>query len=422
MATSLEGLFKTPTQVRADQQKALQEQGLTAAAMLTRGSTGASTALPGLLQGFAGNIAANIPADAQNLVRGSLGAAGAVAGQMGRQDVQQELMRAQMSPEEQRALEMKQKLRKAKGDYEGLKQLGAELLREGNAKEAYGVLQMAEQIKPDVEDGTDMLDSSDIKGIMFAAKYDLKCDINDPECVKQARQIHENTKRENAKELAGYKGLKEKRTEIVEAKESIQIANNALQVLDSGDVNIGAFANTRQGVMKLMATVFPSWEKANQTVANTDLLVSQAKTLAGKMLATGMFGDGTAISDADRASAERIVGASESLTPMAMRDILQFNARTQQKKIEAFNQSLKRYNPEFFSRTIEGSPENFMVDIPPVYKMKEKEQPKEKTKKVTFNEMEIEIPVDAQAGMIKGKLVYKLNGEYYDATTGEKLQ
>ena len=40
---------------------------------------------------------------------------------------------------------------------------------------------------------------------------------------------------------------------------------------------------------------------------------------------------------------------------------------------------------------------------------------------VIFNDMMFPIPKGAVAGKIKGKLVYKLNGEYYDANTGEKL-
>ena len=103
MASMFKGLLKTPEQVRQEEQKALQERGLTAAAMLTRGSGGASSALPGLLQGFAGNIAQNIDQSAQNLVQRGLGGLGGISGALGRQDVQGALQQAAMSEQEAQA-------------------------------------------------------------------------------------------------------------------------------------------------------------------------------------------------------------------------------------------------------------------------------------------------------------------------------
>jgi len=322
---------------------------------------------------------------------------------------------------------MQQKMAKAKGDYNGLMALGQELMRDGNMQDAYAVLTMAKELEPEAQEGVNALDTNDQKNIVAIAKYKYQCDINDPACYAKAQKDWINQKRENQMELVGYKGLKAKRDEMTQAKESIVQANNALKVLDSGDVNIGAFPNTRQGVMKLMATVFPSWEKANQTVANTDLLISQTKLLAGQLLSTGMFGDGTAISERDLATAERIAGASESLTPLAMKEILEFNAKVQQKKVQGFNQSLYKYNPEFFARTVEGSPENFMVEIPPVYQTKNIGVPKEKDpqegkQSVIFNDMLFTIPEKAQAGKINGRLVYKLDGKFYDMNTGEEIK
>ena len=103
MASMFKGLLKTPEQVRQEEQKALQERGLTAAAMLTRGSGGASSALPGLLQGFAGNIAQNIDQSAQNLVQRGLGGLGGISGALGRQDVQGALQQAAMSEQQVQA-------------------------------------------------------------------------------------------------------------------------------------------------------------------------------------------------------------------------------------------------------------------------------------------------------------------------------
>ena len=427
MATSLEGLFKTPTQVRADQQKALQEQGLTAAAMLTRGSTGSSTALPGLLQGFAGNIAANIPADAQNLVRGSLGAAGAVAGQMGRQDVQQELMRAQMSPEEQRAMAMKQKLRKARGDYEGLKALADEMIREGNAPEAYAILQMAEKIKPDAEeDAVNTMDTNDMKNIAAIGANQFQCDVRkDPQCFLKAKEAYIDLKRadtaEQQMEVFGYEGLSKKRDEAETAARSIRTANESLRLLDSGEVNVGLFPKTKQGAYKLASEIF-GWQEGKEVVTRTATLMASTKQLAGELLSSGMFGSGTAISERDLLTAQEIAGAADTLTPESMKQILELNAKMNQVKIDAYNKKLDRYSPEFYARTPEGTSAGFMVEAPKLYESKNVgTETEEEMQQVIFDGMMFPIPKGAQAGKIKGRLVYKLNGKYYDGTSGEEL-
>lgn len=416
MASMIENLLKTPEQVRQEQLAKLQQQGLQQAQLMTAGQT------PFANWG-AGQIA-RMPEAMDRAVRMGGQAAGSLARAAGAAPETVGMLRGiGVSPEERRAQEMQQKLAGAKGDYQGLMALGQELLQSGNAQDAYAVLQLAKELEPEAEDSVNILDTNDNKNIAAIAKYEMQCDINDPKCFAEARKRWIDQKRENAKELVGYKGLVKKREEMIKAVESINQSNNALAVLNSGDVNIGAFPNTRQGVMKLMATVFPRWEKANQTVANTDLLISQTKLLAGQLLSTGMFGDGTAISERDLATAERIAGASETLTPLAMKEILEFNAKVQQKKIQGFNQSLNRYNPEFFARTIEGSAENFMVTIPPVRSASNVGKPKEpETEQVIYNDMMFTIPKGAQAGKIKGRLVYKKDGKYYDMNTGELVE
>ena len=122
MASMFQGLLKTPEQVRQEEQKMLQDRGLTAAAMLTRGSGGASSALPGLLQGFAGNIAQNIDSNAQNLVQRGLGGLGGISGALGRQDMQAALQQAGMSAEQVQAM-------KGQGIAKGIKSDDPESLR-----------------------------------------------------------------------------------------------------------------------------------------------------------------------------------------------------------------------------------------------------------------------------------------------------
>lgn len=103
MASLFQGLLKTPEQVRQEQQKMLQERGLTAAAMLTQGG-GGTTGLPGLLKGFGANIAQNIDTQAANLKQRGLLGLGSIAGAMGNEQAQSALSQASMSPEERQAV------------------------------------------------------------------------------------------------------------------------------------------------------------------------------------------------------------------------------------------------------------------------------------------------------------------------------
>lgn len=129
MASMFQGLLKTPEQIRQEEQKALQERGLTAAAMLTRGSGGASTALPGLLQGFGASIAQNIDQGASNLVKRGLGGLGGIAGALGEQEAQNVLAEAAMSPQERKAVKEQAALRGIDtGNIESLRR-GIERLR-----------------------------------------------------------------------------------------------------------------------------------------------------------------------------------------------------------------------------------------------------------------------------------------------------
>jgi hypothetical protein len=104
MASLFQGLLKTPEQVRQEEQKALQERGLTAAAMLTQGG-GGTTGLPGLLKGFGANIAQNIDTQAANLKQRGLLGLGSIAGAMGNQEAQSALGQAAMSPAERQAMQ-----------------------------------------------------------------------------------------------------------------------------------------------------------------------------------------------------------------------------------------------------------------------------------------------------------------------------
>jgi len=75
-------LLKTPQQIREERQNAMRERSAAQAALLSRGASGASTALPGLLRGFAAQQLVEQGPIADNLVRGGLLGLSSIAGAM----------------------------------------------------------------------------------------------------------------------------------------------------------------------------------------------------------------------------------------------------------------------------------------------------------------------------------------------------
>lgn len=82
MASMIAELLKTPQQVRQERQDALRQNSLAQAALLSRGSQG-STALPGLLRGFAAQQLVEQAPQMENVVQRGLGAAGMLGGAVG---------------------------------------------------------------------------------------------------------------------------------------------------------------------------------------------------------------------------------------------------------------------------------------------------------------------------------------------------
>lgn len=82
MASMIADLLKTPQQVRQERQDAMRQNSLAQAALLSRGSQG-STALPGLLRGFAAQQLVEQGPQMENIVQRGLGAAGMLGGAVG---------------------------------------------------------------------------------------------------------------------------------------------------------------------------------------------------------------------------------------------------------------------------------------------------------------------------------------------------
>jgi len=339
MATDYSGLFTTPQELQANTLNQLQKR-------------------QAAISGMGGSMDALL---------GQIAAGGGTSGAMMAQGIKS--MFGLKSSAEMQAAKMQERLAQAKGDYAGLMTLGQELMNDGNMKDAYAVMKMAKEFEP--EAGVDITDTNDIKNIFAHAKFKFGCDARDPECFKKAEASYKQLKRDDQIEVLGYKTAEASREKAEASANAIRTANSALRILDSGEVNIGSFPATRQGLDKFIATFLPSYgSTASERASRTALLLSQTKTLAGELLSSGMFGEGTGISQRDLQTAEEIAGAADTLTPESMKKILELNAKMNAAKVMRFNQRVDNYSPDFFARTVYGSPDNFKVMIEPLYQTK----------------------------------------------------
>lgn len=426
MASQVSGLFndyfQTPEQIRNKQKEALMAQGNQNAAMLLQGNSGGrNSGLANAIRSYGASLHPYVPQATEGLKRGMLEAAGYGAQAAGRPEMAQGFRDAAMSPEEAKAAQMQDKLKKAKGDYEGLMALGQELMNEGNTAEAYTILMMAKDLKPEAEeDAINTMDTNDMKNIAAIGANQFQCDVRkDPQCFLKAKEEYINLKRadtaQQKMEVFGYEGLNKRRDEAAQAAQSINSANAALKTLDSEKVIVGSFAKTRQGAIKMASQIF-GWQEGKEAVANTALLMSQTKNLAGELLASGMYGSGTAISDRDLQTVQEIAGASENLTPESMKFILEWNAKMNAEKIKRHNDRLGNYSEEFWGRTPEGGPDAFVVQTPALYETQNvgvEEQPKVASVYEESLDQMVEIPLGAQVGTKDGKRGYVLNGKFY---------
>lgn len=395
MANDYSGLFTTPQELQANTLNQLQKR-------------------QAAISGMGGSYDALL---------GQIAAGGGTTGAMMAQGIKS-MFGLQTQPEMQ-AQKMQDRLAAAKGDYAGLMALGQELMNDGNMKDAYAVMSMAKEIKPEAEEaGVNIMDTNDMKNIAAIGASEFGCDVRkDPQCFLKAKESYINLKRadtaQQKMEVFGYEGLVKKRDEATAAARSIETINESLRTLDSGNVNIGSFPETRQGAMKFASQVF-GWEEGEQTVARTAKLMAQTKALAGELLASGMFGAGTGISERDLLTAQEMAGAANTLTPSAMKQILEYNAKMNELKIKKFNERLDRYSPEFFARTPEGDQDAFYVGTPEVYQMQNIGVPKEPDKVPVFEgDMMFMVPKgavmgtfsDGTRGYVVGDKKYTLEGE-----------
>lgn len=162
-------------------------------------------------------------------------------------------------------------------------------------------------------------------------------------------------------------GKKEKRT----MAESMRTANRAMKLIDSGKVNMGSFANTRQGFSKFFNMLGIT---SSESPALTDQFVAETASLVKDVLASGDFGAGSGLSDADREYAAKLAGGDIKMEPQAAYRILQIRARANQAKLNQWNAEVtgsdpdvvSPYSDDFFRRSGLNR-QSFKVDVPEVF-------------------------------------------------------
>lgn len=133
---------------------------------------------------------------------------------------------------------------------------------------------------------------------------------------------------------AAIKGLETAQTKAIDAQRQLETLTVGAQLLESGAMNAGAAANQRQSVGRFFDTLLgrPPTENAS---AYTDAYIANAGRAVGQNIK--LFGAGTGLSDADREFARLISGADVTMTPEALRLILEINARGAMGEIKRYN-------------------------------------------------------------------------------------
>lgn len=446
--TTLMGLLKTPSQIRKESQERLMQESLARSQqMLTRGG---STALPGIISAYGAQAAQRGAQAGAGLLRGVAGGVGqAVGGDMG-----QRISALGVPVKERQARMQMQALQGVQmGNVESMKQALKRLQESGGSTQAQLALSDAIAKREVAERGETLqrdmfglkereieleeakfeaekllggalgeFDLSTEQGVNDAVKTLMKqgktseavrlknAFKKEQSVAEKAIQYFANTFTDGDMEKAYQMYIDSKRTDPMVTKtferleteydkainsvSTIKTTNEALRTLDSGRVIIGSFPKTRKGAEKLVEQVFGL--DSDGAVARTERLMSQTNKLAGQMLASGMFGSGTGISERDLITAQEISGASDTLTPEGMEQILRLNAKMERAQINTYNQRLDRFPESYWER----SPipkESYIVEIPEMYDN-------------TFR-----IPEGAPRAKVDGTnvIIYQIDGEWY---------
>jgi hypothetical protein len=421
----LMGLLKTPSQVRQEQQDRLMQESLARSQQMITG--GGTTALPGIISRYGAQAAQRGAMAGAGLLRGVAGGLGtAVGGDMGQRiadlGVTAEERQARRYQEATSGLQMGN-VNSMKEALKRLQDAGAPLqaqlaLSEAIAKREKEILDRAsgargEQLQRDMfglkereveleeakfeaektlggalgdfdlttEDGVNKAVETLMKGGKVAEAVRLKNAFRKEKSTLEKRiQYLADNFTDGDLQAAYDMALEEKREapllaptaerleadheKAISTRNRMNTANDALKILDSGDVNIGSFAKTRQGAQKFLQQVFGLDDDG--AVARTELLLARVKRLGGEALASGMFGTGTAISDQDLKTAMSIAGGDESLTPEGMRAVIKANMAVDMIELDKYNERVNRLGDAFWEKSFY-SKDAYTIQAPEIY-------------------------------------------------------
>ena len=467
MASSLiTDLLKTPSQIRKENDQRLLTEGLAQAQLATQGNT--LGGVGGMFANFGAQQAAQTGRNITNAFRGVTDAAGTLTGadlrpvderqagvqqklmsgiQMGNlqsmKAKRQQLVEAGVNPIViqqldaaivQAAERNQQKLRQGKADTRADEQLqlakdkaeresvaqdmlddvratvgnldlnkaedrstaATALIGIGKTADAVAILKMNET--------TGSIGTDTTKNIEYFAKL-LNCDIKNPECARNAVQAAQEYKRggasENILELR-FEKLEEGRDNAGKSRNSMGIIRESLKTLEQGNVNIGTFGKGRQFIERLLQETMGL--DRDGSVSRTTAILTNLQRLSGELLASGIFGAGTGLSDADRQRAEQLFNAGGTLTAEETKEILDLHMRYERAKIIRHNERVmdEAQFTERFYQDIGVSRQAMLAEVPTPY---------------------IGSEADGWKSYNEGQF-YKnpYTNEYYDTTTGDLVE
>jgi hypothetical protein len=450
-------MLKTPQQVREEQLNKLREKSLAQASLMqpVRGTT----ALPGLISGFAQQQMANIPVAYNQMLRRAGGAAGSFAeAANARPEVAQALRQAGVSPEEMQAGRVQEALKgidytnvaNMKQRYAQLKESGApqtvlmqlaQMIKEAEATQFSQAVEArklgieeaklkAEQMlngalgefdlttQQGVDDAVAKLMSIGTKDSIALAvrlknayKEEQGTMMKDIASIAQqftngdmeaARKLYMDMKRESSLLKPTATMVETEYEKAISTRDRINTGNAALKVLSEGNVNTGSFAKTRQGAEKFLGAVFGLDE--DKSVQRTEELMARVQRLGGEALASGMFGSGTAISDRDLQTAMSIAGGDQALTPEGMEAIIRANMGIDIYKLQDYNQRLDRIGGGFWEKSFY-SKDAYKINVPEAF------MPEFSVSRAT-----------QKAQNSAGQTIYLYNGDWYNADGTKYIQ
>ena len=207
-----------------------------------------------------------------------------------------------------------------------------------------------------------------VQNLKFQAKR-IGCDLSDPACYEQAREQVIMLKRADTPagqiQVANVKLMNEGLVTARGLAERVGKIDKAFETLSGKDGKplVGTFSDMRTASAKFGELFGISNNKAVQA---TEALKSNNMALAGELLASGMFGAGTGISDRDMETALQMAGADMALSYDGMVRILQ-NLREQAiGKLNTYNKDINNTSNDLIDATGYNR-DRFVVPVPKPY-------------------------------------------------------